>query len=130
MGNLERQGIECLPLDLLQAKERLRFDSEKMQFTDVTQENGDADGADAPPDGPRTGKSDANERQSEPQALPPGLLERSDADERQSEPQALPPGLLEESAADEDSQNLKHYHLGPIMIICQTIHRHWEVKRT
>ena len=36
MGNLERQGIECLPLDLLQAKERLRFDSEKMQFTDVT----------------------------------------------------------------------------------------------
>ncbi|CAE7558955.1 iscS [Symbiodinium pilosum] len=39
MGPLEVQGIEVIPKDLLMAKERLRFDSEKLGFVDVSQEN-------------------------------------------------------------------------------------------
>ena len=39
MGPLEVQGLEVIPRDLLMAKERLRFDSEKLGFVDVTQEN-------------------------------------------------------------------------------------------
>ena len=43
MGPLEVQGLEVIPRDLLMAKERLRFDSEKLSqklgFVDVTQEN-------------------------------------------------------------------------------------------
>ena len=55
MGPLECQGLEALPRDLLQAKERLRFDSEKLGYIDVTQENGDPPPGDAvasPLDGP------------------------------------------------------------------------------
>ena len=55
MGPLECQGLEALPRDLLQAKERLRFDSEKLGYIDVTQENGDMSPGDAvasPLDGP------------------------------------------------------------------------------
>ena len=39
MGPLEVQGLEVIPRDLLMAKERLRFDNEKLGFVDVTQEN-------------------------------------------------------------------------------------------
>ena len=112
MGKLERQGIECLPLDLLQAKERLRFDSEKLQFTDVTQENAEGNdphrlqrgegalappdgGAVAPPDGHHTDDPDAHGKLSEPHALPlrPDVQSNDqDANGKTSEPHALPSG--------------------------------------
>ena len=41
MGPLEVQGLEVIPKDLLMAKERLRFDSEKLGFVDMSQENVD-----------------------------------------------------------------------------------------
>ena len=68
MGSLERQGLEAIPLDLLQAKEQLRYNSEKLTYTDVSQENQDDDGeqrrSKGPPDGP------IHESPSEPHALP------------------------------------------------------------
>ena len=59
MGPLEVQGLEVIPRDLLMAKERLRFDSEKLGFVDVSQENADEgdlgrsplDGSEDPPAG-------------------------------------------------------------------------------
>ena len=42
MGPLEVQGLEAIPRDLLMAKERLRLDSEKLGYVDVTQENVDS----------------------------------------------------------------------------------------
>ena len=38
MGNLEKQGLEVVPLELLRAKERLRFNAEKLGFIDVEKE--------------------------------------------------------------------------------------------
>ena len=38
MGNLEKQGIQIVPLELLKAKEKLRFHSEKLGFVDVEKE--------------------------------------------------------------------------------------------
>ena len=46
MTELECQGLEAVPRDLLQAKERLRFDSEKLEYVDVAGENG---GSEEPP---------------------------------------------------------------------------------
>ena len=53
MAESEKAGIEAVPLELLEAKTRLRYDSEKMRFVDVAQEiqPGDEDGSDRPPDG-------------------------------------------------------------------------------
>ena len=47
MGNMEKQGLESIPRDLLKVKERLRYDSEKLGHIDVTKEGDprlDADG--------------------------------------------------------------------------------------
>ena len=106
IGNLERQGLECIPLDLLQAKERLRHDSEKLQYIDISQENDDDDhdggemlpsstatGAVAHPGGPVTVDIDANGKPSEPHALPPEG------------------GPLIRAMPAENHQNLMHYHL-------------------
>ena len=49
MGPLEVQGLEVIPKDLLMAKERLRFDSEKLGFVDVEQENVEGDDLDRSP---------------------------------------------------------------------------------
>ena len=51
MAESEKAGIEAVPLELLEAKTRLRYDSEKMRFVDVAQEiqPGDEDGSDGPP---------------------------------------------------------------------------------
>eukprot|EP00435_Cladocopium_sp_Y103_P060316 s936_g22.t1 len=38
MGNLEKQGLEAVPAELLKAKERLRFHSEKLGYVDVERE--------------------------------------------------------------------------------------------
>ena len=38
MGNLERQGLEAIPAELLKAKEKIRFQSEKMGYIDVEKE--------------------------------------------------------------------------------------------
>ena len=38
MGNLEKQGLEAVPAELLRVKERLRFDSEKLGYVDVERE--------------------------------------------------------------------------------------------
>ena len=38
MGNLEKQGLEIIPMELLRAKEKLRFNSEKLGFVDVEKE--------------------------------------------------------------------------------------------
>lgn len=53
MAESEKAGIVAVPLELLEAKTRLRYDSEKMRFVDVAQEiqPGDEDGSDGPPDG-------------------------------------------------------------------------------
>ena len=54
MGPLEVQGLEVIPRDLLMAKERLKFDSEKLGFVDVSQENVDeGDLERSPLDGPK-----------------------------------------------------------------------------
>ena len=42
IGPLEAQGLEVIPRDLLMAKERLRFDNEKLGYIDVTQENAES----------------------------------------------------------------------------------------
>ena len=47
-AEFESQGLEVVPHELLQAKERLRFDSEKLGYVDVTQENRDDPDASAP----------------------------------------------------------------------------------
>ena len=55
MGDADKAGVESVPFELLEAKSRLRYDSEKMQFVDVSAEstvhplNDELDG---PPDGP------------------------------------------------------------------------------
>ena len=54
MAESEKAGIEAVPLDLLEAKTRLRYDSEKMRYVDVSQEvqlGGDGQGSVGPPDG-------------------------------------------------------------------------------
>lgn len=38
MGNLEKQGLEVVPLELLRAKEKLRFHAEKLGYVDVEKE--------------------------------------------------------------------------------------------
>ena len=38
MGALEKQGLEVIPLELLRAKEKLRFQTEKLGYVDVEQE--------------------------------------------------------------------------------------------
>ena len=38
MGNMEKQGLEAIPAELLRAKERLRFNSEKLGYIDVERE--------------------------------------------------------------------------------------------
>ena len=38
MGNLEKQGLEAIPADLLRAKEKLRFHPEKLGYVDVERE--------------------------------------------------------------------------------------------
>ena len=38
MGNLEKQGLEAIPAELLRAKERLRFHPEKLGYVDVEKE--------------------------------------------------------------------------------------------
>ena len=38
MGNMEKQGLEAIPIDLLRAKEKIRFNSEKMGYIDVERE--------------------------------------------------------------------------------------------
>ena len=45
MGNLEAQGLEVIPAELLRAKERLRFHPEKLGFIDVEQEGDPPDTA-------------------------------------------------------------------------------------
>ena len=116
MGNLEKQGLEMLPLDLLQAKEQLRYGSEKLPYTDVTQENqpeaggiGDAidpQGPEGPPDGGENPSAPqvlpVDENPSEPQILP--------VDENPSEPQALP---VRENPSEfvKIRQNHMHYQL-------------------
>ena len=42
IGPLEAQCLEVIPRDLLMAKERLRFDNEKLGYIDVTQENAES----------------------------------------------------------------------------------------
>ena len=54
MAESEKAGIEAVPLDLLEAKTRLRYDSEKMRYVDVSQEvrHDESDqGSVGPPDG-------------------------------------------------------------------------------
>ena len=48
MGNLEKQGIEAVPAELLKAKERLRFHSEKLGYVDVAREGDPQDDASTP----------------------------------------------------------------------------------
>ena len=38
MGNADRAGLETVPLELLQAKASLKYDSEKLMYKDVSQE--------------------------------------------------------------------------------------------
>ncbi|CAE7318488.1 RE1 [Symbiodinium sp. CCMP2456] len=38
MGNADRDGLEAVPEELLQAKARLKYDSEKLMYKDVSQE--------------------------------------------------------------------------------------------
>ena len=38
MGNLEKQGLEAIPLELLRAKEKPRFHPEKLGYVDVESE--------------------------------------------------------------------------------------------
>ena len=47
MGNLERQDLEAIPMELLRAKERLRFHSQKFPYVDV---EGEGDPPDPLPD--------------------------------------------------------------------------------
>lgn len=66
MGNLEKQGLEAVPAELLKAKERLRFHSEKLGYVDVTRE-GDPQQEEAAGEQPN---------QSDPQQLPQEIRRR------------------------------------------------------
>ena len=48
MGNLEKQGLEAIPAELLRAKERIRFDSEKLGYIDVEREGEPPEDQDVP----------------------------------------------------------------------------------
>ena len=61
MGNLEKQGLEAIPADLLKAKEKIRFNSEKLGYVDVEREG-------LPPEAPQQAVA--------PQAAAPQLTEQ------------------------------------------------------
>ena len=63
MGNLEEQGLEAIPAELLKAKERLRFHSEKLGYVDVTREG------DPQQDAPQTDQSNQADPQQQPQEI-------------------------------------------------------------
>ena len=49
MGAMERQGLEVIPLELLKAKEKLRFNTEKLGYIDVEREGNPPEEEDVPP---------------------------------------------------------------------------------
>ena len=52
MGNLEKQGLEVIPAELLRAKERIKFDGEKLGYIDVQREGEPVDVPEEPPPRP------------------------------------------------------------------------------
>ena len=104
MGPLEVQGLEVIPKDLLMAKERLRFDSEKLGFVDVTQENADSSDLERSPlDGQgqvRAEHEPVAEAAAAPAPQPPAAIPEDDlpSDVRSYAPSLAPqgpPGLRE-----------------------------------
>ena len=102
MGPLECQGLEVLPRDLLQAKERLRFDSEKLGYVDVSQENGEASGdpEESPLDGreePHVPQAHQQQSSSEEPHVPQARQQQSSSEEphvpqaRQQQPSSEEP---------------------------------------
>lgn len=75
MGNLERQGLEVIPLELLRAKEKLRFHSEKLGYIDVERE-GDPPEEVEVPEQPPVAIHRRVPPTPRPEDLPEGLLQR------------------------------------------------------
>ena len=62
MGNLEKQGLEAIPIDLLRAKGKLSYDSHRLGYIDVDREG--------PPDLPLEDEESVEPQRPAPQVLP------------------------------------------------------------